>query len=130
VRIPLLLRRYGYAADAPIDAGRIASQVDLAPTLLRELHIPPPSTWAGTALQSPVRRDFLFVQQRAHIGLIDLRDPTRPLKYWRDVREGDQHLYDLAADPAEANDLIGQATPAQLADWNLALLPSNNVIAD
>lgn len=130
VRIPLLIERRGYAGEAPIATGRIASQVDLAPTLLHELGIPPPATWVGTALQRPVQRDFLFLQQRAHIGLIDLRDPARPLKYWRDVREGDPHLYDLVADPAEANNLIEQATPGQLADWNLALLPSNNVVAD
>ncbi len=130
LRIPLLLQRRGYASDTPIATGRIASQVDLAPTILHELGIPPPSTWTGTALQEPVRRDFIFVQQRAHIGLIDLRDPARPLKYWRDIREGDQHLYDILADPVEAHDLIGQATPEQLSEWNLALLPSNNVIAD
>ena len=79
LRIPFILLSYGYRATGAFD-GRVASQVDIAPTLLAEAGIPLPATWKGRPLQQPAARDFLYFQERWEAGVFDLRDPGNLLE--------------------------------------------------
>ena len=51
--------------------GGFPAQVDIAPTLLRELHIARPATWSGRALQDPGHLPLLYFDEHALTGLID-----------------------------------------------------------
>jgi len=130
VRIPYLMLRYGYEPEQAVDTKRIASQIDIAPTIAYEIGIPAPSTWRGTPLQLPSTRTLLLFQEGSNAGLFDLRDPQRVLKYWRNARSGEESAYAVKEDPAEANNLIATIPAEQLDEWRLAVLPATNVTSD
>lgn len=121
--IPILLARFGYAGE-DFESKRFASQVDVAPTILLELGLPIPQSWAGEPLQHPMQRGFSFFQQGEEVGLYDLRSPDSVWKYWRDLAAGTEHAYRLDQDPREEHDL-GSDVPSTLRkEWLLQLLPS------
>jgi len=108
LRIPFVLVAYGYRPARPLQAVAAASQADIAPTILAELGMPRPATWQGSALQEPARREFLPFQERWEAGVYDLRDPRNLWKYWINLKSGEEHAFNLTADPGEEVDLSGK----------------------
>lgn len=108
LRIPFLLVSYGYRPVLPLQAVPLASQADIAPTILAELGMPRPATWQGNALQEPARRDFLPFQERWEAGVYDVRDPRRLWKYWLNLKSGEEYAFNLTEDPGEHVNLIGK----------------------
>lgn len=89
--IPLIVLRRGYMGQSFAD-WPLVSQVDVAPTILRELNIEPPEVWRGVALQgAAVSRDVYF-QQAPSAGLysVPLRRPI--VKYSSDFSTGDESV--------------------------------------
>lgn len=121
--IPLVLARFGYDA-APIPERPLAAQIDIAPTILRELEIPAPTTWAGLALQQAPAYGGrqVYFQQTMEAGLYDVAADGRILKYWRDYEDDSEYLFDVIEDPGERNNLLGQASSTQLDRWRLAVV--------
>ncbi|HYH40455.1 MAG TPA: sulfatase-like hydrolase/transferase, partial [Burkholderiales bacterium] len=122
VRIPLLLVAYGYRASGGWREGIVASQVDVAPTIVAELGIAPARTWSGMALQSAFTRPFTYYQEGYAAGLIDHRDARRPWKYWVDSKGAREHAYDLAADPGETSNVISAVPEILKREWRLEYL--------
>jgi glucan phosphoethanolaminetransferase (alkaline phosphatase superfamily) len=122
LRIPFVLLSYGHRPGRPLQGASLASQVDIAPTILAELGMPPPATWKGAALQDPVSRDFLPFQERWEMGLYDLRDPRTVWKYWINIKTGAEYAFDLTADPAEHLNAIGKLSPQHKRELRLQVL--------
>ncbi len=109
--VPILLMRHGYAGPQ-IPSPRLAAQIDIAPTVLRELDLPVPSSWSGSSLQDGVGRSFSYFQQGPEVGLFDLRQPEAIWKYWRNVRNGSEEAYRIDLDAGEQKNLI-EDVPAE-----------------
>jgi glucan phosphoethanolaminetransferase (alkaline phosphatase superfamily) len=123
LRIPFLLLSRGAApAPKPFPPRAVASQADIAPTVLAELGMPRPKTWRGVPLQEPAPGAFVFFQQGHEAGLFDPRDARILWKYWVNLRSGEEYAFDLTLDPGERQNAIGRV-PLQLKrEWRLQLL--------
>jgi glucan phosphoethanolaminetransferase (alkaline phosphatase superfamily) len=117
LRIPLIMFAYGQPLRIPDPPRSFASQVDIAPTILRELDIPPPSSWVGRPLQLKQNIDISFFTEHAFHGLIDHRDPANQFKYMVDQDSGAERVFNLSVDPHEDHDLRGRMPAARLNDW-------------
>jgi glucan phosphoethanolaminetransferase (alkaline phosphatase superfamily) len=122
LRIPFVLLSYGYRPAKSLEGHKLASQIDIAPTLLAELGMPRPDTWQGAPLQQRVSRDFLYFQEMWEVGLFDLRDSDNLWKYWTNIKTGEEYAFNLTIDPRERLNGIGKASPEQKRDWRLQLL--------
>lgn len=123
VRIPfLLIPRWGHAGAAATDVRR-GSQVDIAPTILRELGLPIPSTWSGQALQELQSERIVFFRQDRLAGLVDHKGNGSTWKYWMDVRSRTEFVFEINSDPSESNNLVREVPSEQLNQWRRALLP-------
>jgi hypothetical protein len=104
VRVPLLVALPGRIGDEG-RVGRVASLVDVAPTVLDLLGLPIPAEYQGRSLLGGESRMALFCTDYS-LGLLGLRDGR-----WKMIHETDSgrsQLFDLAADPDEKCDLSGQ----------------------
>jgi arylsulfatase A-like enzyme len=108
---------YGRPLQMPNPVRAFASQVDIAPTILRELGIPAPSSWVGRPLQLNQNLDISFFTEHAYHGLIDHRDPKNEMKYTVDQASGAERVFNLSVDPHEDHDLYGEVPAARLKDW-------------
>lgn len=117
LRIPFVMLSFGYEPKRPLVPVRLASQVDIAPTILAELDIPPPPTWVGMALQDPAARRYVHFQQGAQVGLYDLGDEARIIKFWRDVKNERDHVFDVTNDASESVDIASQVAASTKAAW-------------
>lgn len=122
LRVPFVLLAFGGAEPGVLQAGAVASQVDIAPTLLRALDMPIPSTWQGEPLQGAVRGRIVYFQQQQQIGLIDARTPGRLYKHWSDLRKGQQFTFELLTDRREAADVTPSVPLALRQEWQRLLL--------
>jgi hypothetical protein len=125
LRIPMVFMRFGPRDGGPLASGAMASQVDIAPTLLREAGITVPATWSGRALQTGsdaagTRREVLF-QQGAECGLVDAAGPSQRWKYILDTRSGRERVYELVSDPGELRDLAAETPAAMKRAWRARL---------
>ena len=125
IDIPLLLIASGRAAPLHVDERALASQVDVAPTVLTQLGMPIPATWSGVPLQSRAaladRR--VFFQQHSEFGLVERKADGRTWKYWLHAETGVESAFDLDSDPLETSNRAGQIDPADRKRWRHALLP-------
>jgi len=117
LRVPLIMLAYGRPLQIPNPPRTFASQVDIAPTILRELGLPQPSSWVGRPLQQKQNLDISFFVEHAYHGLIDHRDPANQWKYWVDQDTGAERVFNLSADPHEEHELHNQLSAARLKDW-------------
>ena len=122
LRIPLLLIAYGYRPERRWSDSAIASQVDVAPTILAELGMRRPRTWSGIALQEPGSRRYTYFQEGYAAGLIDHADPQRLWKYWMDSKRRREYAFDLTADPFERSNAIASAPEPLKRAWRLQYL--------
>ena len=116
IRVPLLVKLPHEAAANVVDE-RVARHIDIAPTLLSLANLAPPASMQGRALLaddgSPLddRPQLAFaetnLQGRALVSVV-----SGTLKYIRDGSDGEpvsrEELYDLAADPTETRNLLGE----------------------
>lgn len=121
--IPFVLISYGNRAARPLVAHALPSQVDIAPTLLEELGLPIPSSWAGGPLQGDRLDDFAYFEQGPFIGLLDRRDAHNQWKYWESSRDGSAFAFNLSSDPSESRNAISTVPEALKREWQLKLLP-------
>lgn len=120
--IPMIVIRHGYKG-ASLGYPRISSQIDIAPTILTELGIPPPQSWQGLALQNKARHDYLSFQQSNIVGLYDLRGQTSIKKYWKDLKTQEENVYDLSNDPLEKRNILDKADAEHLSLWRRMIIP-------
>jgi len=113
----LIMFAYGRPLRIPDPPRPFASQVDIAPTILRELDIPQPGSWVGRPLQLKQNIDISFFTEHAFHGLIDHRDSGNQFKYTVDQDSGAERVFDLSVDPHEDHDIRGQVPAARLKDW-------------
>jgi arylsulfatase A-like enzyme len=96
----------------------VAGLVDAAPTVLDLLGLAAPAGWQGRSLLDPEPGVALFGTDYS-LGLLGLRDGRWKLLH--ELESGRSCLYDLHADPGEANDLSG-AYPERAAVYRDHLL--------
>ena len=114
--IPLVLLRHGYAGE-PIPASPLTSQMDVAPTVLRELGLPVPEIWQGRALQDPWTAREIHIQQARYFGIYHLGEDGRVLKYVRDLDSGAESVTDPVGDPKGLTDLSNRVAAETLNGW-------------
>jgi glucan phosphoethanolaminetransferase (alkaline phosphatase superfamily) len=122
LRIPMIFTAFGYAPAPFREKTKAVSQIDIAPTILRELQIPIPASWHGVPLQDAKESDFSYFQQLDEIGLIDKRDPQRLWKYWIKISNASEYLFELKSDPNEEQNLIAEpnvVTKELVNEWRL-----------
>lgn len=112
IHIPLLI----YDADLAVYRNRtFATHVDIAPTVLGRLGIPPPRIWVGHSLLEPGVKPFSLhqtIRRSEPCRAVVRPSPAAVLKYIQCRsplgREMSEELYDLASDPRELRDLMGR----------------------
>lgn len=116
IQIPLMIRWAGHLEPGSAD-DRLVANLDLAPTLLEAAGVPPPKGgFDGFSLLGPHERDRLLIEQWADEEtyvptLASLRtDDYQYVEYY----DGSGHVvareyYDLAADPWQRRNLLGDA---------------------
>jgi arylsulfatase A-like enzyme len=108
VRVPLIIRGPGFgAADVRRD---ITANVDVPATILDLANAEPPKPPDGYSLLDDHHRKFLLLER-----LVTTNDhkkypwleikTAKGMTYWRDLRGGHQHLYDLDSDQWQARNL-------------------------
>lgn len=118
LNVPLILARFGYRAP-PLATHRIASQIDIAPTIMQEVGLPIPQTWHGAPLQSPGRKRPIYFQQVAEAGVYADEGAGGLFKYWRDFSTDEEFVFDIEHDPDELDNLVGSIPHAKLSTWRL-----------
>jgi glucan phosphoethanolaminetransferase (alkaline phosphatase superfamily) len=121
LRIPWVMISYGTPLQLQANPPTFTSQVDIAPTILRELHVPQPSSWVGRPLQSNEHLDVSFFTEHAFHGVIDRRNGTHVWKYSVDQQSGDERVFDLSVDPDEEREMRNQVPLERLQDWRARL---------
>jgi choline-sulfatase len=115
LRVPLIVRGPGVAGGRRVK--EVARSVDLLPSVLDMLGVPPPAGWKGSGRSlAPVLRGTASLPPQPayaesllpllHYGWSDLR-ALRDGR-WKYIQAPRPELYDLEADPAETRDLAGE----------------------
>lgn len=110
IRVPLLV--YDRHARQPLPPRRLASQIDIGPTLLNAIGAAVPAHWPGVPLQQARDRSELSLASAEADGLVSDEGQGR-FKYLRLTRSGEELLFrihpqggdeahNLARDPAHA----------------------------
>lgn len=100
VRVPFLVSAAGLVRQ-PVRVGRVASLVDVAPTVLDFLGLPAPRAYQGRSLLDGPSGMALFCTDYS-LGFLGLRDGRWKLIHQLD--SGRSQLFDLHADPDERYD--------------------------
>ena len=104
VRVPLVISIPGVTTGST-RARQVASVIDIAPTILDLVDIPPPADYQGSSLLSGPGRLALFYTDYA-LGWVGLRDGC--WKYLLEIDANRSKLFDVCADPGEARDRAGE----------------------
>lgn len=124
MRVPLMLATFGGQPLTLVGAAdRLASQLDLAPTVLHHLGVAAPDNWLGVPLQRPVPPRLLAFQQGYLLGVYDERQSGGTLKYWRNIDTGAQWAFDVRADPAESVNLVPRLNQVDVDALERAIRP-------
>lgn len=127
VRVPLIISAPGIATIKGPSAVPVSS-LDLPPTLLQLAGVTPPKEWPGRDLTPLLKGDKEHgiteavcewadnhSKQFGDVGYRLVRTPTHKLIVW-EAADKPNELYDLAADPHEAKNLIDSKDHAKLRD--------------
>jgi arylsulfatase A-like enzyme len=101
VRVPLIMAAPGLFKE-PIRVTRVASLIDVAPTILDLLGISRPVEYQGHSLLDDRSQMALFATDYS-LGFLGLRDGRWKLIH--ELESGQSRLFDLSADPDERYDL-------------------------
>jgi arylsulfatase A-like enzyme len=122
VRVPLLFVLPD--AERAIERiSRVASLVDIAPTVLDLLGLESPSSFQGTSLLRPDQRMALFFTDYS-LGLLGLRDGC--FKYIYEMESSRSRMFDVCRDPDERIDISASSRNrisqyrARLERWSAA----------
>jgi arylsulfatase A-like enzyme len=122
VRVPLIIV-LPESPDIPRRVQPIASVIDVAPTVLDLVGVPPPDTFQGTSLLQADPREALFFTDYS-LGMLGLRDGC--FKYIGELESGRSRMFDVCRDPLEQRDLAGSMPDAaagyrlRLREWSAA----------
>jgi glucan phosphoethanolaminetransferase (alkaline phosphatase superfamily) len=120
IHVPLLIAFPGLVQQ-PVRIRRVASLIDIAPTILDLLGLPIPDVYQGKSLLDARPCMALFFTDYS-LGLLGLRDGD--WKFIYELDSGRSKLYDLNNDPDEARDRSAQeperitAYRKHLTDWS------------
>jgi hypothetical protein len=101
VRVPLVVAVPGLFKES-VDVTRVASLIDVTPTILDLLGITPSKQWQGQSLLRDQERMALFVTDYS-LGFLGLRDGRWKLIH--ELESGQSWLFDLSKDPEERHNL-------------------------
>jgi hypothetical protein len=101
VQVPLMIVAPGLIKEI-IRVTRVASLIDVAPTISDLLGIPSPAAYQGRSLLEARSRMALFATDYS-LGFLGLRDGR--WKFIHELESGQFWLFDLLADPGEQRDL-------------------------
>lgn len=96
------------------------SQVDIAPTVLREIKAEIPKSWIGMPLQGKgenYRPSIYYFQQRGEYGLYDFSEVGSVWKYRVNSITHLEAVFDMENDQAEINDVLNFTSPERLEKW-------------
>jgi N-acetylglucosamine-6-sulfatase len=117
VRVPLIVRGPGLPAGQV--RGRLAANIDLAPTILDAAGVSPRLKMDGISLLPPARdpasdrtRSLVLEYLAGRNGYSAVRTPDGFL--YAEHRNGEHELYDLNADPYELHNLAGKPAEVDL----------------
>ena len=110
IRVPLVI---GLPEAAGLRVRRVASVIDITPTILDLLGLPAAPLHQGTSLLAPGDRMALFYTDYT-IGWLGLRDGCWKLLY--EVEAQRSRLFDVCLDPAETHDRAN-AEPVRVAAY-------------
>ena len=122
--IPLLL--VNFSASEKNDRS-YHSQVDIAPTILKELKLEIPKSWRGTPVQDKegnYRSDVFYFQQKGEYGMYDFSDHKHTWKYRINAINQEEAVFDLEKDSAESNNLIKSVSSEDLKKWRALVAAS------
>ena len=126
IRTPIFITHEG-TLQPERDTVALASNIDIAPTILRACGIEPPAAMQGLDLRQPAllaQRNRIFVDVYEHDSNLEQLDDLNDGLNARVVVDGwmklisrpqGKELYDLQADPDDRNDL-SESKPAQVAE--------------
>jgi predicted AlkP superfamily pyrophosphatase or phosphodiesterase len=117
LKIPVVFVARGYDPEGFAADPGFPLQIDIAPTILREMKMPLPATWKGRPLQTPSVPVVAYFEQRDCAGIFDTRHAGKQWKYWMDFDTGEEFAFELGADPREAHNLAGNLPDELLHDW-------------
>ena len=114
--IPMLFGKYLDGENVKQFGNDLISQIDIAPTVLHELGITIPTTWAGVPAQVG-GRPFAYFQQNRAYGLLEKKADGSVWKYWVDAGSATEHIYEISSDPNEMNNRSNTLDPVQRSQW-------------
>lgn len=124
LRVPLAFAGFGAAAPLVVaEPAALASQIDIAPTLLAALGLPQPATWQGRPLQQAHAARTLTFRQGHNVGVYERGEDGHTIKYWMHLRSGEERVYDVDADPGETRNLAPTLGAERLARLRGAAMP-------
>jgi arylsulfatase A-like enzyme len=122
IRTPMFITHEG-EIESRRDTETLASNIDIAPTILHACGIEPPKTMSGLDLRDPAaleKRKRIFVDLYEHNGNLDRLDDLDDGLMARVVvdgwdklialADGGERYYDLKSDPDDRNDLAPENT--------------------
>ena len=98
----------------------VASQIDVAPTILDRLGLPIPPSWDGHSLLRDEPPRFSYLRIATLYALID-HTSDRTLKYIYDDRKKTEQIYDETHDPHEEQDIFASTDARELQDLRAAI---------
>jgi phosphoglycerol transferase MdoB-like AlkP superfamily enzyme len=108
VHVPLIIAAPGLIKE-PIRSSRVASLIDTAPTVLDLIGAPAPADYRGhSILGGPLQMALFFADYS--LRFLGARDGN--LKYIYELESGREKLFDVAADPAELQNLAAREPTA------------------
>jgi glucan phosphoethanolaminetransferase (alkaline phosphatase superfamily) len=121
LRVPLLWQARGFASTLPPRLPALLSQVDLAPTVMAELGLPQPASWAGQPWHGGGATQVLYLEENGKAGFIDA-GAGATWKYWVDARSGEEFAFDLDNDPTESRNLVTAVSADRRREWRRRVL--------
>lgn len=112
IRIPLLIYDPEPVVYRNLD---VATQIDVAPTIVDRLGLSLPSSWTGRSLLSSEPSETVVLGNGHQCGGVIHRAGPALYKYLGcGTADDDEELYDLDADPREQRNLVGRADTSPL----------------
>jgi glucan phosphoethanolaminetransferase (alkaline phosphatase superfamily) len=121
LRIPLLFINFDEPVKTTAKDTAIISQIDIAPSILRKLKIPAPTSWVGAAIQtdnfSDEKSKISFFHMHPYIGFYSQEMPNQLWKYWIDTNTSEEYAFNLSIDPLELRNVFWETPISVRNNW-------------